>query len=401
MSDGTGSDGAARNDLIELRGVSMRFRTQSVLRALNLTIHRGETVCIIGESGCGKTVLLKLIIGLLHATEGTVWFDGQDVAHLGGKDLIKLRLRFGFLFQMAALFDSLTVYDNVAFGLREHHLCNEEKIRTIVSDRLQEVGLPAGLERKKPAELSGGQRKRVGLARALALNPEVMLYDEPTTGLDPIMSDVINELILQTQQTKKTTGVVVTHDMKTVTKVADRVVMLYPLARLEAGRAPDHLRRPPRGHGPRSRPARPPVRPRRGRRAAPRDGPGAGQQHTESIHPWNHPASDTKRSDEVDMNERVMQFRIGMFVIVAGLVLTMLIVWFGESPSLLRDQIYLKARYAEAPGVLEGVAVRKSGIRVGEVVAIAFDDRPNQPDGVLVTMAIERSTRSARARSRG
>lgn len=233
MSDGMASDGATRQDLIELRGVSIRFRMQSVLQAITLTIHKGETVCIIGESGCGKTVLLKLIIGLLHPTEGTVRFDGQDVAHLGGKDLIKLRLRFGFLFQMAALFDSLTVYDNVAFGLREHHLCSEEKIRTIVSDRLQEVGLSAGLERKKPAELSGGQRKRVGLARALALNPEVMLYDEPTTGLDPIMSDVINELILQTQQTKKTTGVVVTHDMKTVTKVADRVVMLFPLSRLE------------------------------------------------------------------------------------------------------------------------------------------------------------------------
>ena len=232
MSDGATVDGARRKDLIEIRDLCMRFRTQSVLRGINLTIHRGETVCIIGESGCGKTVMLKLIIGLLHPTEGGVWFDGMDVNQLGGKQLVKLRLRFGFLFQMAALFDSLTIYDNVAFGLREHHICGEDEIRTLVADRLQEVGLPPGLERKKPAELSGGQRKRVGLARALALNPEVMLYDEPTTGLDPIMSDVINELILQTQQNKKTTGVVVTHDMKTVTKVADRVVMLYPLGRL-------------------------------------------------------------------------------------------------------------------------------------------------------------------------
>jgi len=232
MSDGETVDGARRTDLIEIRDLCMRFRTQSVLRGINLTIHRGETVCIIGESGCGKTVMLKLIIGLLHPTEGGVWFDGMDVNRLGGKQLVQLRLRFGFLFQMAALFDSLTIYDNVAFGLREHHICGEDEIRTLVADRLQEVGLPPGLERKKPAELSGGQRKRVGLARALALNPEVMLYDEPTTGLAPIMSDVINELILQTQQNKKTTGVVVTHDMKTVTKVADRVVMLYPLARL-------------------------------------------------------------------------------------------------------------------------------------------------------------------------
>ena len=235
MSNGLATAGAGRKHLIEMHDVCMRFRTQSVLRNINLTIHRGETVCIIGESGCGKTVMLKLIIGLLHPTEGSVWFDGLDVNKLGGKQLVKLRLRFGFLFQMAALFDSLTIYDNVAFGLREHHIIGEDEIRTVVADRLQEVGLPSGLERKKPAELSGGQRKRVGLARALALNPEVMLYDEPTTGLDPIMSDVINELILQTQQSKKTTGVVVTHDMKTVTKVADRVVMLYPLARLASG----------------------------------------------------------------------------------------------------------------------------------------------------------------------
>jgi phospholipid/cholesterol/gamma-HCH transport system ATP-binding protein len=226
------AQGAGTEDLIEIRNVNMRFRYQSVLRDINLVIHRGETVCIIGESGCGKTVMLKLIIGLLHPTEGDVLFDGRDVSRLNGKELVKMRLRFGFLFQMAALFDSLTVFDNVAFGLREHNVCDEAQVRKIVGERLLEVGLPPEVESKKPAELSGGQRKRVGLARALAIGPEVMLYDEPTTGLDPIMSDVINELILQTQRSKKTTGVVVTHDMKTVTKVADRVVMLYPLARL-------------------------------------------------------------------------------------------------------------------------------------------------------------------------
>jgi phospholipid/cholesterol/gamma-HCH transport system ATP-binding protein len=218
--------------LIELRDVSIRFRYESVLRNINLAIKAGETVCIIGESGCGKTVMLKLIIGLLRPTKGTVLFDGADIAGLGGKQLVKMRLRFGFLFQMAALFDSLTVFDNVAFGLREHRVCDEARARQIVTQRLNDVGLPTEIETRKPAELSGGQRKRVGLARALAIGPEVMLYDEPTTGLDPIMSDVINELILQTQRTRKTTGVAVTHDMKTVTKVADRVVMLYPLARL-------------------------------------------------------------------------------------------------------------------------------------------------------------------------
>ena len=224
---------AAADPVVSIRDVTMRFRAQTVLRDVTLEIPKGQTLCIIGESGCGKTVLLKLMIGLLRPTRGVVAFEGRDLTKLSEAELTRVRIRFGFLFQMAALFDSLTIYDNVAFGPREHDMFDAETLGRVVAERLQEVGLPPGLEHKKPAELSGGQRKRVGLARALALDPEVMLYDEPTTGLDPIMSDVINELILQTQRTKHATGIVVTHDMKTVKKVADRVVMLYPIARLK------------------------------------------------------------------------------------------------------------------------------------------------------------------------
>jgi phospholipid/cholesterol/gamma-HCH transport system ATP-binding protein len=220
--------------LIKLEQVSVQFGGQAVLRDIHLDVKRGQTLVVIGESGCGKTVLLKLMIGLLRPTRGRVFFDGRDLADLSDRELTQQRLRFGFLFQGAALFDSLTVFENVAFSLREQGVLDKEAIRERVKQRLLEVGLPPEVERKKPAELSGGMKKRVGLARALAIEPEVMLYDEPTTGLDPIMSDVINELILQTRRQHPMTSIVVTHDMKTAQKVADRIVMFYPLSRLGA-----------------------------------------------------------------------------------------------------------------------------------------------------------------------
>ncbi len=225
---------AAITPLIELRRVTKAFGPQVVLRDVTVPVHRGETLVIIGESGCGKSVTMKLMMDLLQPTSGTVLWDGRPVRDRGEKEINRERLRFGYVFQMAALFDSMTVFENVAFGLRQNRRLPEERVRQVVVDRLRDVGLADNVCHKKPAELSGGMRKRVGLARALAMDPEVVLYDEPTTGLDPIMSDVINELILQTKQRRDVTGIVVTHDMHTVRKVADRVVMLYPLSRLAA-----------------------------------------------------------------------------------------------------------------------------------------------------------------------
>jgi len=220
--------------LVEVNDLNVQFGSQHVLRDINLTVPQGQTLAIIGESGCGKTVLLKSLIGLVKPTSGEVIFDGQDLHELTDRELTRERIRYGFVFQNAALFDSMTIGQNVAFPLKQHTDKPLSEIRDIVYRLLAEVGLPESIVWKKPAELSGGMRKRVGLARALVLRPDIVLYDEPTTGLDPIMSDVINELILRTRGRYPVTSIVVTHDMRTAKKVADRVIMLYPRTRLKS-----------------------------------------------------------------------------------------------------------------------------------------------------------------------
>jgi len=221
--------------LLRVQALHVRFGSQEVLRDISIDLEAGQTLVVLGESGCGKTVLLKTMIGLIRPTTGDVAFEGRSLADLNDRALAHLRTRYGFVFQGAALFDSLSILDNVAFPLREHTRLPESEIRGIVESLIDEVGLPRSVLPKKPVQLSGGMRKRAGLARALALDPHLVLYDEPTTGLDPIMTDVINELILKVRRRPGVTSVVVTHDMNTARKVADRVIMLYPAFRLKPG----------------------------------------------------------------------------------------------------------------------------------------------------------------------
>jgi phospholipid/cholesterol/gamma-HCH transport system ATP-binding protein len=225
--------------MIEARNLQKSFGTQKVLDGVSFRIENGESVAIIGRSGGGKSVLLKHLIGLLKPDAGDVLIDGENIESMNERQLLRVRRKFGMVFQGAALFDSMTVAENVAFGLRRHEHLAEAEIAIRVTKTLEMVDLP-GTENKNPAELSGGMRKRVGLARAIIYEPQIVLYDEPTTGLDPIVSDSIDKLIIRVRDHLKVTSIVVTHDMRTARRVGNRVLMLHD-SKIYAGGAPEEF----------------------------------------------------------------------------------------------------------------------------------------------------------------
>jgi phospholipid/cholesterol/gamma-HCH transport system ATP-binding protein len=220
--------------MIRLVNINKSFNGQQVLRDLNLTIPTGQTTVIIGLSGGGKSVLLKHIMGLMRPDNGEIWIDEEEINRLRQRDLYRVRKRFGMLFQEGALFDSMSVGENVAFPIREHKRMSHHEIEKLVSEKLALVGL-SGIEEKMPSELSGGMRKRVALARAIALDPDIMLFDEPTTGLDPIMTATIDHLIIETQKRSQMTCVVISHDIQSVFRIAHNIVMLYEGKIIEGG----------------------------------------------------------------------------------------------------------------------------------------------------------------------
>ncbi len=236
--------GDSAKGIIKAINLTKMFGKKLVLNKVSLTVEKGKTTVIIGPSGCGKTVLVKHLIVLLRPNSGEVYFNNKRIDNLREKDLNKVRTHYGFLFQGGALFDSLNVSENIIFPIKQHFKITDwTQVEELVKNKLAMVGLD-GFQNYYPANLSGGQRKRVALARAIALNPEVILYDEPTTGLDPIRSDVINELILKLQRELEVTSVVVTHDMTSAYKVADRIVMLHNSKIIADGDA-DHIRNHP------------------------------------------------------------------------------------------------------------------------------------------------------------
>ena len=227
--------------MIEARGVHKSYGPRPILRGVDLVVEDGETLCVIGGSGCGKSTFLKCVIGLVRPDDGSISVDGMDITELTAEtEIAQYRRRFGYLFQEAALFDSMTVWENVTFGLRYLTDMPPSKFRQTAKDKLALVGLK-DVEDFKPSELSGGMKKRVALARAIAAEPGYILYDEPTTGLDPIMSDVINDLIIDLQKKLKVTSIVVTHDMKSAYKIASRIAMLHE-GRVQAVDRPDAIK---------------------------------------------------------------------------------------------------------------------------------------------------------------
>lgn len=212
--------------MIRIINVTKIFGRKVALKSINLEISDGETLAIIGGSGSGKSTLLRLMIGLIQPTSGEIWIGNDEISRLDEKEMMRIRLRMGMVFQYSALFDSMTVGDNVAFGLVEHTNYSKEKIQSIVREKLHQVGLE-GVENRMPNELSGGMKKRVSLARAIAFGPEIIFYDEPSSGLDPITTNKIDELIIETQRVLNVTSIVVTHDMVSACRIADRIAMIY------------------------------------------------------------------------------------------------------------------------------------------------------------------------------
>jgi len=219
---------------IRVANLYKSFGESQVLRGVDLEVHQGESMVVIGGSGSGKTVLIKCIIGLMQPDEGEIYVDDLEISNLNEKGMNEVRKKFGMLFQWGALFDSMTVWENVGFGLRHQTRLKEEDIRRIASEKLALVGL-RNVEDLMPSELSGGMRKRVSLARAIAIEPEILLYDEPTTGIDPIMADAINDLIVEMREKLNVTSIAITHDMKSAYKIGDRIAMLYQGKIIEIG----------------------------------------------------------------------------------------------------------------------------------------------------------------------
>jgi phospholipid/cholesterol/gamma-HCH transport system ATP-binding protein len=226
--------------MIEIRELTKRFGKNVVLDGLDLTVPRGENTVVIGGSGTGKSVLIKCVVGLLRADAGEILIDGEDVTKMDERELVRVRRKFGMLFQGSALFDSMNVGENVAFALRRLRLYPERQIRDVVEEKLSMVGL-RDIQHLMPSELSGGMKKRVGLARAIASEPEILLYDEPTTGLDPIMADVINDLVISLRELLGVTSISITHDMASAYKIADHIAMLYKGKIIEVG-TPEEIR---------------------------------------------------------------------------------------------------------------------------------------------------------------